>query len=120
DMARQQVLLNVLNESIGISRDRLRIAEDKLDVGSGARVEVLQAQVALNEDKSAARNQQVALRSTLILLNTLMGRGPEAAFTVADSIALRPELDVADVVANAMGVNPRVMIARKNADLAQL
>ncbi len=120
DLVRQQVLLDVLNESIGISRDRLKIAEDKFDVGSGARVEVLQARVALNEDESAAQNQQVALRGTQILLNTLLGREPEEEFMAADSIALAREVDLAGVLADAMAENPRVMIARHNADLAQL
>jgi len=114
DITRQQQILDVLLESIDISKQRLKIAEDKFDVGSGARVEVLQAQVALNEDESAWRNQQVVVQNTKVALNVLMGQQPDAIFTVSDRIDVGGALDFNELTANALAANPDLLIARQN------
>lgn len=112
DIARQQQVVRVLEESIDISRQRLKIAEDKFDVGSGARVEVLQAQVALNEDVSAWRNQLVILSNTRTRLNTLMGLPATGEFAVNDDIVLSEELDFEELRDRAMQSNPDLLISR--------
>lgn len=114
DITRQQQILDVLLESIDISKQRLKIAEDKFDVGSGARVEVLQAQVALNEDESAWRNQQVVVQNTKVALNVLMGRQPDAMFAVSDRIDVGGALDFNELTAGALEANPDLLIARQN------
>lgn len=113
DIARQQQLVRVLEESIGISRQRLKIAEDKFDVGSGARVEVLQAQVALNEDVSAWKNQLVIMSNTRTKLNTLMGVPVGGEFDVDDTITLSDELNFDELRDRAMQTNPELLISRK-------
>ncbi len=113
DIARQQQLVRVLEESIDISRQRLKIAEDKFDVGSGARVEVLQAQVALNEDVSAWKNQLVILSNTRIRLNTLMGLKGDHQFTVDDVITLSQTLEYDALRSGALQTNPELMMGRK-------
>lgn len=113
DIARQQQLVRVLEESINISRQRLKIAEDKFDVGSGARVEVLQAQVALNEDVSAWKNQLVILSNTRTRLNTLMGVPVGGEIEVDDTITLSDELNFDELRDRAMQTNPELLISRK-------
>ncbi len=113
DIARQQQLVRVLEESIDISRQRLKIAEDKFDVGSGARVEVLQAQVALNEDVSAWKNQLVILGNTRTRLNTLMGLNGDVEFTVDDVITLSEPLEYETLRAGALQTNPELLMGRK-------
>jgi len=114
DLTRQQQILNVLLESIDISKQRLKIAEDKFDVGSGARVQVLQAQVALNEDESAWRNQQVLVQNTMVALNVLMGHQPEATYTVSDRIEIDGALDFSELTIGVLEANPDLLIARQN------
>lgn len=113
DIVRQQQLVRVLEESIDISRQRLKIAEDKFDVGSGARVEVLQAQVALNEDVSAWKNQLVVLENTRTQLNALMGVPVNGTFEVDNSITLSDELDFDELRDRALKSNPELLISRK-------
>jgi outer membrane protein len=113
DIARQQQLVRVLEESIDISRQRLKIAEDKFDVGSGARVQVLQAQVALNEDVSAWKNQLAILSNTRTRLNTVMGIQSDAAYAVDDVITLSESLSFETLRSSAMQSNPELLMNRK-------
>lgn len=112
DLARQQQLVRVLEESIDISRQRLNIAEDKFDVGSGARVQVLQAQVALNEDVSAWKNQLSILRNTRIRLNVLMGLNADIQFLVDDTIILSEPLSFDELRLEALQSNPELLMSR--------
>jgi outer membrane protein len=113
DIARQQQLLRVLEESIDISRQRLKIAEDKFDVGSGARVQVLQAQVALNEDVSAWKNQLAILSNTRTRLNMVMGINSDATYAVDDVITLSESLSFETLRSSAMQSNPELLMNRK-------
>jgi len=113
DIARQQQLVRVLEESIDISRQRLKIAEDKFDVGSGARVQVLQAQVALNEDVSAWKNQLAILSNTRTRLNTIMGLKSDFEFTVDDAITLSKPLLFDVLRSEALQTNPELLVSRK-------
>jgi outer membrane protein len=114
DIARQQQLIRVLEESIDISRQRLKIAEDKFDVGSGARVQVLQAQVALNEDVSAWKNQLAILGNTRTRLNTIMGLNTNFEYTVDDVITLSEPLSFDELRSGALQTNPELLMSRKS------
>ena len=120
NVARQQKLLDVLAASIEISEQRLKIAEDKFDVGSGARVEVLQAQVALNEDQSAWRAQQVQLRNAQLDLNALMGVDPASIFELNDQAQLGERLSIESLMVLAKQSNPSLQVSRMEVDLARL
>ncbi|HKB85138.1 MAG TPA: TolC family protein, partial [Ignavibacteriaceae bacterium] len=72
-IAEQQVL-DVLKQAIVISKERVRIAESKKDVGSGSKFDLRQAQVDLNEDRSNLLKEQLAFEQLKVTLNQLMGR----------------------------------------------
>ncbi len=67
DVARQQQQLEVLREAVAISRERLRIAELRRELGSASDLEVRQARVDLNADSTealrAAQAEQRELRA---------------------------------------------------------
>ena len=53
NIIRQKQVLAVIERSINISEERVRIAQDKKQLGSGSKFDLLQAQVDLNEDRSS-------------------------------------------------------------------
>lgn len=112
NLGRQQKLMRFLQESIEISKQRLKIAEDKLDVGSGARVEALQAQVALNDDQSALKNQMLQLYTTREYLTLLMGSTPGSEFQVDEKLDLDQEL-LFDSLYEAAQVNNPDLISQR-------
>jgi outer membrane protein TolC len=119
NLGRQQKLIRSLEASIDISQQRLKIAEDKLDVGSGARVEVLQARVALNEDRSALKNQQLLRVSIQETLGMLMGLRSGSEFIVDETIGLDQNLSYEVIYGSAMKNNPELIGQRLSLSLSK-
>jgi outer membrane protein TolC len=119
NLGRQQKLIRSLEASIEISQQRLNIAEDKLDVGSGARVEVLQARVALNEDRSALKNQILLLVTIRENLCMLMGVRPGSEFIVDETIGLDQNLSYEVIYGSAMKNNPELIGQRLSLSLSK-
>ena len=72
DVVRQEQQLRAIEEQIALSEERLKIAQYKFDIGTGAKPDVLQAQIDLNGQRSAALTQQTAINKTKELLNQLL------------------------------------------------
>jgi outer membrane protein TolC len=80
NVARLQRQQAVFREATAISRERLRIAEVRREVGAASDLEVRRAQVDLNADSAAVLRQAVTLSNAKSRLNQLLGRS-EAAST---------------------------------------
>ena len=120
DVARQQQQLQVLQEAVDISEERLRIAELRREVGSASDLEVRQAQVDLNADRAAALRQDVALANTKATLNRLLARrGASTAFDVTDRIDVERGLDPDALLAAAKQQNPTLRRARRSVRVAE-
>ena len=106
--------LKAINQQIELYQDRLKIADMKFNIGSGAKYELLQARVDLNEQFSNAlniRNQVQLAKSTL---NNLIGKRADTAYKVADTIILHPIPDMSKVETKIESNNPDVLLANSN------
>ena len=113
-VARQQQQLQVFEEAVAISEERLRIAEVRREVGSASDLEVRQARVDLNADRAAALRQEVTLSNTKATLNRLLARrGASTAFDVANRIDVAQGLQQATLFAAAEERNPALRRARR-------
>ena len=65
-------LMNNLKYALVLSRERLRIDEDRYILGSGSKLEVLQSRVYVNSDSSNLSRQNEIIRSAQIRLNQMM------------------------------------------------
>jgi len=68
----QVQLMNNLKYALTLSRERLRIDEDRYILGSGSKLEVLQSRVYVNSDSSNLSRQNEVIRSAQIRLNQMM------------------------------------------------
>jgi len=69
----QQVrLLNNLKYAVSLSKERLRIDEDRYFLGSSSKLQVLQSKVYLNADSSRLSKQYETVHAAQIRLNELM------------------------------------------------
>jgi outer membrane protein, adhesin transport system len=64
--------MNNLKYALKLSRERLRIDEDRYVLGSGSKLEVLQSRVYVNSDSSNLSRQNEIIRSAQIRLNQMM------------------------------------------------
>jgi outer membrane protein TolC len=121
DIIRQQQLLQSLTEQMVLSEERLKLAQYKFDIGTGAKPDMLQAQIDLNAQRSAALTQQTAINRIKELLNQLLVVPVNTPFSVADTtITFNPDLTLDTINSGALLTNPDLLIARRNLTLAEL
>ncbi len=72
NLIQQQRLLNNLKFAVDLSRERVRIDEERFLLGSGSKLQLLQAEVFLNADSSRMTRQEEVVRASRIRLNELM------------------------------------------------
>lgn len=114
DVVRQQQQLQVFEEAVEISEERLRIAELRRDLGSASDLEVRQARVDLNADRAAVLRQEETLTNTKAALNRLLAlRDASTTFDVADAIEVDPGLEQTVLLADAEARNPALQRARR-------
>jgi outer membrane protein len=120
DIVRQEQQLRSIEEQIHLSEERLTLAQYKLDVGTGAKPDVLQARVDLNAQKSAHLNQQTSINKTRELLNQLLVLPVGNDFGIADSlISFNPDLTLDSIQGGALVSNPDLLIAQQNLLMAR-
>lgn len=120
DIVRQKQQLRNVEEQIVLASDRLRLAQYKFDIGVGIRPDVLQAQIDLNNSKSAQINQQVLIAQRKQTLNQLMNFAPAADYKVSDTIPVQSGLVLGNLLSGLTETSPQLLSARANIDAATL
>ncbi len=115
---KQQLL--VADKNVAISEERLQLAEDRFFLGSGSKLEVLNARVDLNADKSARLNQQQLLDEARVNLNELLGRPADMALSPTDTLQTGTILEMEQLRNDALKQNPALLIAESNRRIAKL
>jgi len=120
DVARQQQQLAVLRTGVAISRERLRIAQSRRDLGTASDLEVRQARVDLNADSAAVLRQQSSVVAAKAQLNRLLGRRRASTrYAVAPRIALDTTLVAATLRRVAAERNPVLQQAQRALSVAR-
>lgn len=112
----QVQLMNNLKYAITLSRERLRIDEDRYLLGSGSKLEVLQSRVYVNSDSSQLSRQNEVVRTAQIRLNEMMAvEDLGNLFLSKDtSIAVNPGLLYEKLLEETLVNNTNLLIASKN------
>lgn len=120
NLIREKQVLEVLNEAIVISEERVRIAESKKDVGSGSKFDLRQAQVDLNDDRSNLLKEELIFEQLKISLNQLLGRDVNSEFTVTDTIPINKNLNIDELRNMTIDRNTTLAVAKKNLDISEI
>ncbi|OLY92370.1 Outer membrane protein TolC [Cnuella takakiae] len=121
DVVRQQQQLQAIEEQMRLSEERLRLAQYKFDIGTGAKPDLLQAQIDLNGQKAAHLAQQTSINNAKEQLNQLVVQPVQSDFVVADTtIEFNPSLNLDAVRTGVAATSPELQIAQKNIELANL
>jgi outer membrane protein TolC len=108
--------MNNLKYALTLSRERLRIDEDRYILGSGSKLEVLQSRVYVNSDSSNLSRQNEVIRSAQIRLNELMAVDDLSnRFSSKDTtINVNPGLLYEKLLDETLTGNTNLLIAGKN------
>ena len=113
----QQVeMLANMRYAVALSRERLRIDEERYLLGSNSKIQVLQSQVYLNADSSRLSKQFEVVRAAQIRLNELMAAEDlGASFVSKDtSITVNQQLLFEKLLDETLTGNTSLIIASKN------
>ncbi|MBS1736940.1 MAG: TolC family protein [Bacteroidetes bacterium] len=101
-------------EQISLYNGRYQLAQRKFEIGTGAKYEVLEAEVDLNEQRSAL----LALENSIALaksnLTNLMGLKSDTSYQLIDTIIVQPLPLLDDVKAKINKQNPDMLLANNN------
>jgi outer membrane protein TolC len=118
NIVRQKQQLKAIEEQISISGERVKLAQYKLDIGLGAKPDVLQGKVDLNAQKAAKLNQHTLIAQLKDQLTQVMNVKQSTLYEVSDSIPINMNLALGDIQNNIESTNPGLLIAKKNIDIA--
>ena len=120
NIVRQKQQLKAVEEQMTLNRERLKLAEIKLEVGLGIKPDVLQAKLDLNAQIATQLNQQTLIAQLKIALNRLMAVDKGVDYEVLDSIPIDTTLTLDRIKTNIADSSPALLITRKNIDIADL
>ena len=120
DLVQQQQLLRALDTTIVISQQRLKTAENRFTIGKAAKLEVLNAQVDLNTDKSNLLKQQELYQHAKIRFNELLARETDTDFKVVETAEINDALQLATLRELTQKQNPQLQLAFINKRVAEL
>jgi outer membrane protein TolC len=127
NIVQQKQQLLAIREQMGISQERVKLAEYKLDIGVGAKPDVLQSRIDLNGLRALALQQERLIAQLKEELNQLMNPSggireipASTTYEVSDSIPINHNLMLGDIQTGVEQFNPTLKIAQKNIDIAQL
>ncbi len=119
NIVRQKQQLKAFQEQIGVGEERVKLAEKKLQVGTGGKPEYLQAKVDLNAFRTSALAQEALITQTKDQLNGLVGLTLPSFYETADTIVIDMKMTLEEVIVNIEETNPTLIASRKAIEVAQ-
>jgi outer membrane protein len=120
DVVRQKQQQMAIEELMSVNEERVKLAERKLEVGVGARPELLQAKVDLNAQRTAILLQETRIAQLKKVLNGLTGNQLPREFDVADTIVLDLDLKQAEIESNVLNANYGLLAAKEGIEISRL
>jgi outer membrane protein len=120
DIVRQKQQLRAIQEQMAVSEERVKLADRKLQVGTGGKPELLQARVDYNAQRTQALQQEAAIANLKEQLNTMVGQQLPSAYEVADSIVVNLDLKLEDIQTNLETTNFTLQALKLNTEAARL
>lgn len=111
-----------LKYAVSLSRERVRIDEERYLLGASSKLELLQSIVYLNADSSRLARQNEAILESEVRLKRLMAveNLEEKISTKDSSIEFNPNLIYNDLLEATLNSNTSLQIARKNQTISEL
>ena len=120
DIVRQKQQLKAIQEQMSVSEERVKLAEKKLQVGTGIKPELLQAKVDYNAQRAQVLQQEAMIAQLKEQLNNIVGLQLPPVYDVADTIIIDLDLRQDEHFQNLDNTNYSLLSARRNVSIASL
>ncbi len=118
NIVRQKQQLQAIVELTSVNEERVKLAERKLNVGTGSKPELLQAKVDLNVQRVQALLQETLIQQLKDQLNNLVGMALPEVYDISDSIPINSSLTLESIIQDIELSNQSILAAKKNIDVA--
>jgi len=115
----KQQLLAIL-EQMSVNEERVKLAERKLQVGTGGKPELLQAKVDLNAQRTLKIQQETLVQQQKDRLNGLVGLALPESYEVSDSIIINLEIKQEEIMNNIESSNFSLLSTQLDLRIATL
>ena len=116
----QQQQLSALDSTLLISEQRVELAQNRFTIGKASKLEVLNAQVDLNTDKTQMQRQQELHKNTKILLNEQLARDLKIDFKVIPEIFVDQQLNLEELENQVVAENPQLQAEKISKRISEL
>ena len=120
NIVRQKQELKAIEEQMSINEEKVKLAQYKLDIGAGAKPDLLQSKLDLNAQIASQLEQQTLISQLKDQLNQAMNVGTEVSYDVLDTIPLNRSISLGDIQNNIENTSPVLLTLKKNIDIANL
>lgn len=120
DIVRQKQQLRAIEEQMAVSEERVKLADRKLAVGTGAKPELLQAKVDYNAQRTQVLQQQALIAQLKDMLNAQVGLQLPRSFDVPDTIIIDLSIEKADIESNIENTNFALQVRRNEIGISNL
>ncbi|MGV8815595.1 MAG: TolC family protein [Gelidibacter sp.] len=120
DLVQQQQQLRALDSTLVISEQRVELADNRFSIGKASKLEVLNAKVDLNTDKTLHIRQIERYINTKIRLNEIMARDTNIDFKVNDEVLIATDLQLPELERLATTQNPDLQAQLINKRISEL
>jgi outer membrane protein TolC len=120
DIVRQKQQLRAIQEQMAVSEERVKLADRKLQVGTGGKPELLQARVDYNSQRTQVLQQEAIILQLKEQMNSLLGSKLPPSYDVADSIIINLNIGAAELSNSLEQSNYSLKVSRLNIEIANL
>jgi len=113
-LVRQKQLIKAIENSIVLYEERIKIAETKWKIGSASKLDYLQAQVDMNEQKSNLLRQKNTLKELKANLNALLARPADTEFEVENEISISYNPTYDEIKSTVLKGNNQLLLQQQN------
>lgn len=113
-------LLEINRETVNISAERYERARQQYQMGGRTKVNLLNAEVALNQDSVRYVESRANLREAKRNLLVLLGEQPSGQITVQQHIEINKQLNLQELLQGALNNNASLLTTELQSKLAKL
>ena len=117
-VVKERQLLKALQETFIFYEDRLKISENKYNIGSSSKLDFLQSKVDLNAQRAAILEQEENLTNARTQLNRLLVFPVDSTYEIADTIIINYNPDYASLK-SSLANNFELQSIQRNISISQ-
>jgi outer membrane protein len=119
-IVREKQQLKAITEQMAVSQERVKLAERKLEVGTGSKPELLQARVDYNAQRTQVVQQEAIIFQLKQQMNSFVGEKLPMQYDVTDTILINLDLKHEEIANDLENSNYALRALRMNTEIARL